>query len=88
MSRPNLIRHFVKVTKGIPIPPNARHEYKWPWLDMTEVGDSFLCPFGGVDPEVVLRRMQSQAGCAGIKFKPQEFRARRAKGGIRVWRTK
>jgi hypothetical protein len=59
---------------------------KWPWDKMTEVGDSFLCPLNGVDSQVMLLRMRAQCHNTGKKLK-QTFRALRAKGGIRVWRT-
>lgn len=89
----------IKIETGIPLPPvrnpgssgrRSRHR-KYPWRTM-EIGDSFLFPLDGRDPQRAMSLAASNYNSAPIRETGRRFAARilvkrNGERVVRVWRV-
>lgn len=69
----------IKINHGVPLPIHGGG-YKYPWLDLREIGDSFLVVNGE------LHTVRSASYRAARKY-GWKFYVAVVKGGVRVWRV-
>lgn len=71
----------LKIDKGIPLPPGAEPQRRYPFHEM-ERGDSVF--FKGVN----LQSAPCVAARRHGKTHSKEFACRKVEGGVRIWRVK
>lgn len=81
----------IVIEKNIPLPEhtfangNPKQQAKYLFLSTLEVGDSFLYPCEGVDPNRAVNRMRPSAKRLGIKLSYRTLLDQ--PGTIRIWRA-
>jgi len=83
---------MIPVVKNIPPPkgadnPPSPQTTDLPW-DSMECGDSFLVPFEGVDPHLLMTRLNGLKSYQKSQHPGVNFRIRTLPEGCRVWRSK